>query len=102
LPAGLPAVDGYVARPEGSEIGSIVYLRPEGQAEWERFLVVDCGGRNDRRASDGLSGYEWMIRHGILVEVGFPTAVRWNTVGRLIRVEMKRMSESAGQQYGAQ
>lgn len=81
LPKYLPTVDGYVARPYPHEIGTIIYLRPVGSEEWESFLVVDCGG-----VADG--GRDWMLRNGILVEVDAETAERWNTVGRLIKVEM--------------
>lgn len=79
IPEDLPDVDGYVARPLCSEIGDIVYLRPEGQVEWERFLVVDCGCP---------IGYAWMTRNNVLVEVDYETAVRWDTVGYGIDIEM--------------
>ena len=88
LPLELPPVDGYVAAREPGDIGRLVWLRPVGATAWERFLVVDCAGRGDRRVSDGLSGHAWMTRYNVLVEVDYQTAVRWNTVGRGIRVEL--------------
>jgi len=91
LPLDLPPVDGYVAARYPDDIGRVVLLRPatQGRETWERFLVVDCAGRSDRRESDGLSGLAWMLRYNILVEVDYETAVRWGTVGRGMRVEMR-------------
>jgi len=89
LPLDLPPVDGYVAARYPDDIGRVVLLRPIGRREWERFLVVDCAGRNDRRESDGLSGLAWMERYNVLVEVDYETAVRWDTVGRGIMVQMR-------------
>jgi len=79
LPADLSGYDGFVARPLAEEIGDTVYLRPAGQTEWEQFLVVDCGCPQGR---------EWMLSNDILVEVDYETAVRWDTVGRGLRVAM--------------
>lgn len=87
LPAGLPPVDGYVAVADCKRIGQIVWLRPEGQEHWERFLVTDCANPAD--GSD-----RWMRRNGILVEVDYQTAKRRNTIGRGIHVKlMQRVSE---------
>lgn len=80
-------VDGYVAAQECSDIGKIVYLRPLGSQNWESFWVADCAGPHLR--PDGLTGYQWMLRYNILVEVDWETAVRWDTVGRGIKVEMR-------------
>ena len=80
LPKGLPPVDGFVAVSDCSNIGRLLLLRPEGSKKWERFLAADCAGPG---------AYEWMLRNNILVEVDYETAVRWNTVGRGIRVEMR-------------
>lgn len=79
LPLDLPEVDGYVAMADAEWIGKVIKLRPLTQPKYETFLVVDCGGFAD-------GGYDWMIRNNILVEVDYETAVRWNTVGRLIEV----------------
>lgn len=87
LPADLSAYAGAVARPECADIGEAVWLRPAG-GEWERFIVADCASKSDARESDGLSGYEWMIRGNVLVEVGYETALRWDCVGRMMWVEM--------------
>lgn len=89
LPLRLPKVDGYIAVLEGRDIGKIYYLRPVGQLHWESFLAVDCAGKSD-------GGYEFMTRGGrigqvwypIIVEVDWETAVRWDTVGKGIVIEM--------------
>jgi hypothetical protein len=83
LPQKLPNVDGYVAVEACDRIGDIIYLRPEGYDEWEKFLIVDCSGHQETTA--------WMLRNNILVEVDAKTAQRWNTVGRGIKIEMKEM-----------
>lgn len=80
LPRGLPPVDGFVAVSDCSNIGRLLLLRPEGSKKWERFLAADCAGPG---------AYEWMLRNNILVEIDYETAVRWDTVGRGIRVEMR-------------
>jgi hypothetical protein len=83
LPNNLPAVDGYVASQYCSDIGKIIYLRPADceECEFEKFLVADCAG-----IADG--GLSWMLRNNIVVEVDYETAVRRNTVGRGVRVEL--------------
>ena len=85
LPDPLPEVDGYAAVLDCEEIGSVWLVRPRG-GEWERFLVADCAGPQLR--ADGLTGGEWMRANGVLLEVDYRTAVRWNTVGRGIGVEV--------------
>ena len=83
LPADLPRVDGYAAAKECSEIGSVILLRPVGADRWDRLLVVDCAVRDD---SDGTR--TWMDRKGVIAEVDHETALRWGTVGKLIKVEV--------------
>jgi hypothetical protein len=85
LPDPLPEVDGYAAVLDCEEIGSVWLVRPQG-GEWERLLVADCAGSQLR--ADGLTGGEWMRANGVLLEVDYRTAVRWNTVGRGIGVEV--------------
>lgn len=82
--------DGFVARPHAHEIGSAIWLR-YGDRDWEKFLVVDCGG-----IADG--GQAWMLRNNVLVEVDFETARRWGIVGRGAEVEMS-MSEPRDSVY---
>jgi hypothetical protein len=41
--------------------------------------VADCAGPD---------AVDWMAANGILLEVGYETAVRWGTVGRGIEVEV--------------
>ena len=87
LPRTLPLVDGYVASQHCSEIGSIVHLRPSGNSEWERFLVVDCASRTSGSPNGNESSYAWMDRNNILYEIDYRTALRWHTVGRLVSIE---------------
>lgn len=47
------------------------------------MLVVDC-------AQIGDGTVEWMENNGVLLEVGYPTAERWETVGRGVEVEVIR------------
>jgi len=82
LPEVLPQVDGYVAVEKCSDIGKVLWLRGPGQ-EWEKFLAVDCAVRD---GSDGT--LSWMAAKNVLVEVDYPTAVRWGVVGRLVPVEL--------------
>jgi len=79
LPEQLPLVDGYVAMKGCDYIGAILHVRPKGGAA-ERMLVCDCAGDDVTR--------EWMDQDNILLEVDYPTAVRWDTVGRGIQVEL--------------
>lgn len=85
LPATLPPVAGHIAVEDCGALGEVWLLRPAGAEVWERFLVVDCAGPQLRE--DGLTGGEWMEENGIVVEVGYPTAERWGTVGRGVMVE---------------
>lgn len=85
LPETLPDVAGYVAGVNCSNIGQIWLLRPTGSVVWEEFLVVDCAGPQLR--PDGKTGGQWMRDNNVLVEVGYPTAVRWGVVGRGVEVE---------------
>jgi hypothetical protein len=80
LPQDLPEADCYVARPY-DEVGQVVYIRPVGQSEWKKCLVVDCGG-----VADG--GRQWMLSGNVLVEVDYQLAQKWDTVGRAIDIEM--------------
>ena len=75
-------VDGYIAVADCADIGQVWWIRPIGQAEWESFQVMDCAAPND-------GAREWMARNRIIVEVDHLTAVRWGTVGRGIRVQIK-------------
>jgi hypothetical protein len=84
-------VDGYIAVAEREDIGRLFWLRPVG-GEWELFLAADCAGYAD-------GGYSWMKRNGIIVEVDYNTAVRWGTVGRGIRVEMRRATLAKGYEW---
>ena len=89
LPTQLPIVDGYVAVADCERIGSIISVRPVGTEKWESFLVVDCASKSDHQSeTDPRSGYQWMMDGNVLVEVDHKTAVRWDTVGRAIDIEV--------------
>ena len=74
---------GFVAMESCIELGNEYYIRPYGAIEWELFLVVDCSGHQETT--------EWMFNNNIIVEVDYNTALRWNTVGRGIKVEVARV-----------
>jgi hypothetical protein len=81
LPQHLPPVDGFVALKDCKYIGSIVWMRPLGDEQWESFLVVDCAGVEDGTKT-------WMEENNIIAEIDWETAQRWDTVGRGLNVEM--------------
>lgn len=80
LPAQLPDVDGFVAWPWCHDIGKIVELRQVGGL-WESFLIADCPHDQATR--------NWMTGNGILVEVDYATALRWDVVGRAAPIEQR-------------
>jgi len=80
LSLSLPQVDGFVAVRDCEDIGAVLWLRPEGQEEWERFLSVDCAHSEEVRAwMDGEN--PWDLPVG--AEVDYATALRWDTVGEM-------------------
>jgi len=87
LPAVLPAVDGFVAMEDCAMIGQIVYIRPKGETEWDSFLVADCSGHAETSA--------WMERNDILVEFGYKSAKRYDTIGRGLEIELMMLEESS-------
>jgi len=76
-PNPLPAVDGFIAVLDCSDLGKTWYFRYDGVVE--SFLVVDCAGDAATR--------EWMTRNGIIAEVDGETARRWGVVGVGAQVE---------------
>lgn len=90
LPEDLSMYDGFIAVRESADIGRSYYIRPIGAKEWDYVLAGDCASKSDRQSeTDARSGHAWMISEGIIAEIDYKTAVRWNTVGRMIDVEMK-------------
>lgn len=81
IPLNLSQYDGFVAVLEADDIGREYWIRPVGRDHWEKFLAVDCAG-----IADG--GYAWMVNSGIIAEVDYQSAQRWNTIGRGIEIEM--------------
>lgn len=89
LPKDVSMYDGFIAVRECSDIGKTYYVRPAGAKKWERVLAADCASKSDRQSETDLrSGYEWMLDTGTIAEVDFKTALRWDTVGRMIDIEM--------------
>jgi hypothetical protein len=89
LPEDVSEYDGFIAVLECTDIGKAYYIRPIGAEEWAYVLAADCASKSDRQSDvDGRSGYEWMLDGGIIVEISAELAVKWDTVGRMIRVEM--------------
>jgi len=90
LPDDLPNVDGYAAVPDCSNIGDTFLARPEGEDEWEKFLAVDCGCPQGYRFLMSLLPWDASEtqRRFAAIEVDYMTAVRWNTVGRGVEIEV--------------
>jgi hypothetical protein len=90
IPQDVSAYDGFIAVLECDDIGKEYWLRPVGSEAWTWVLAVDCASKSDRQSDvDDRSGYEWMIDGALCCEIGHPLAVEWDTVGRMIEVEMK-------------
>ena len=85
LPTPLPDVDGFIAVADCDQIGDIWALRPVGQVWWETFLVADCSGHATTTG--------WMTKNRIIAEVDYETALRWNTVGKGIKVEVRALEK---------
>ena len=80
LPAKLPTTDGYIAVENCADIGQVWLIKgPDGR--WETFLVVDCAQPD---------AAEWMRANGIIVEIDYATAKRWDTIGKGIEVQVIR------------
>jgi len=78
-PQDLLQYDGFVAMESCDELGNEYWIRPEN-GQWELFLVVDCSGHAETS--------HWMKSNNILAEVDYKTAVRWDTVGYGIEIEI--------------
>jgi hypothetical protein len=73
LPSEVPPVIGFVALEDCSEIGDLVWLWHEDPSELAGpYWVVDC------RAPQDVADAK---RKGIIVEVDYDTAKRWNVIG---------------------
>lgn len=81
LPAELPMVDGFAAVADCNRLGDTILVRPMGSQGWHEFLIVDCA---DPR--DGTE--EWMEINDVELEVGYPVALQWGSVGKLVEVEI--------------
>ena len=80
VPQDLSKYDGFIAMESCAELGNEYYVKPVESNLWELFLAVDCSGHSTTS--------EWMKRNNIIMEVDYNTAVRWDTVGKGIPVEM--------------
>lgn len=77
--------DGFMAMEDCGELGNEYYVKPVTAEAWELFLVTDCSGHAETT--------EWMQRNNIIIEVDHETAVRWETVGRGIAVQVAQRHE---------
>lgn len=74
LPKELPPVVGFVAVKDCDRIGQIVALWHESEGWAYPYLVSDCANR--------LEGHdEMMEKKGIVVEIDYNTAARWQVLG---------------------
>lgn len=80
LPMNVSSYEVFLAVEDCSLVGREVEIRPLG-GQWELALIADCSGHQ--------STSEWMTRNNILVEIDHVTAIRWDTVGRGIKVEIR-------------
>lgn len=74
----------YIAAKDCGDIGQVWWLENPRNGVWEAHQVVDC-------AMPGDGTIEWMERYGIDLEISHATAVRWNTVGRGIKIKRSRV-----------
>lgn len=73
LPQDLPPVVDFVAVPECDRIGELLAIWHESEG-WNLYMIADCANQ--------IEGHdEQMRRKGIVVEVGYNTAVRWGVIG---------------------
>lgn len=78
-------VTGYIAVISCAELGNVWWLRPAGSSiPFEPYQVADCSGHANTTA--------WMQRNNIQVELDYPTAKRFNTVGRGLKMERLTMN----------
>ncbi len=115
LPTPLPEAEVYFAALDCRDVGTWFEIRRAGVDEsgnpypWEKAYATDCAG-----LADGGIGFMLFNRHTIMTqrmadewlrrvhageyqpvfvaEVDYETAVRWNTVGRGRRVELRRLT----------
>ena len=74
LPPELPHVIGFVARRDCSEIGQLVWMCHESEGCRGPYLVSDCANQ--------LEGHDKMMeKMGIVVEIDYNTAARWQVLG---------------------
>jgi hypothetical protein len=78
----------YIAVKSCDAIGEVWWLENPRNGVWEAHQVVDC-------AMPGDGTIEWMDRWGIDLEISHATAVRWDTVGRGIKIRYSK-SEPRG------
>lgn len=76
IPSDLSRYDVFGAVEGCDDVGREFLVQHDGQ--WLLGLAVDCAG--------DIETVEWMQQARVLVEVSWPTAVSWGTVGRLTPV----------------
>jgi hypothetical protein len=97
LPDQLPVTDGYAASQECSQIGNVWWVRTSPGGKWYSILVADCASKSDARVYDGLSGWQWMTRHNVLVELNPELVLEMGgSIGRMMDVEVFYGKEETG------
>lgn len=82
VPQDLSIYDGFVATRDCDRLGEELLIKPQDQSDYELFLVTDCSGH--------ITTTQWMNRNNIIVEVDYNTAVRWDTIGRGIKIDVAK------------
>lgn len=82
LPPHTAVFDTYVAVLDCDYVGSTILIRPAHTRQWTTALVSDCACACH---PDTIS---WMQDNNIIVELDFPTALRWNAVGGGLKVDV--------------
>lgn len=82
-----------IAVSDCGKIGDTWWIRPlNSNQEWVQVVVADCAGQ-DAYGDDGMN---WMDRQGIICELSYPLAERFDTVGRSIEIEVLMENEKDG------
>lgn len=81
-PADWHEVAGYAATTDCDQVGRVMWMRPEGAAEWQRVLVADCAG--DQATID------WMLANRIVAELDHALFTNWSDqYGVPLKIQMR-------------
>ena len=75
LPDNWREYDGLIAVKDCADLGNVYHIYWQGH--YARVLAFDCSGHASTKA--------WMTRNGVLGELDFYTARRWNMLGKGMR-----------------